>query len=312
MAITHPPRSGFENRSGRYPAILSSFVIHLAFLLLLACWAYVAGQPADRQTLSVAYVSAQEQLLASVETFELAVEESVSEQKDSPAQSLRLDVQVEPLYTPPAVPATPTFLAALTSASLTSSLGSGQPVEEVLSQDPKAGASFFGAYAEGRRFVYVLDSSTSMVGDRWVYACGKLLESLNGLTEEQEFFVICFDERTTLLFNLAPADARYFSKSDDMLEKIKVWLYSRTLGNNTKPAMALQYALKCEPDAIFLLSDGELKDNSIAMLRQLNPARSERRQIPIHTIHLFSRLGMRSLQTIAADNSGTFTPVGFH
>ena len=74
MAITHPPRSGFENRSGRYPAILSSFVIHLAFLLLLACWAYVAGQPADRQTLSVAYVSAQEQLLASVETFELAVE----------------------------------------------------------------------------------------------------------------------------------------------------------------------------------------------------------------------------------------------
>jgi hypothetical protein len=45
------------------------------------------------------------------------------------------------------------------------------------------------------------------------------------------------------------------------------------------------------------------------MLRMLNRLSSEQRQIPIHTIHLFSADGRRTLQQIAMENGGTFTPV---
>ena len=75
------------------------------------------------------------------------------------------------------------------------------------------------------------------------------------------------------------------------------------------PAQAMQYALELNPDAIFLLSDGELQDNTVAVLRLLNPPGSERRQIPVHTVHLFSFQGRLTLQQIALENSGTFTSI---
>ena len=171
------------------------------------------------------------------------------------------------------------------------------------------GASFFGAYAEGKRFVYVLDSSRSMLGDRWEYACHQLIDSLTGLKEGQEFFIICFDLETTLLFNATPNQAQFYPADNEMVKKVRNWLRSRTLGRATKPAMALTFALNLNPDAIFLLSDGELQDNSQMMLRQMNGTQFERRQIPIHTVHLFSMQGRFTLQRIALENGGTFTPI---
>ncbi|MCA9160067.1 MAG: hypothetical protein KDA72_17155, partial [Planctomycetales bacterium] len=83
----------------------------------------------------------------------------------------------------------------------------------------------------------------------------------------------------------------------------------RTLGRATMPAEALQVALSLNPDAVFLLSDGELQDESLLMLRMINAPNSTTRQIPIHTISLFSGEGWWTLQQIAADSGGSFTPV---
>ncbi len=174
----------------------------------------------------------------------------------------------------------------------------------------KRGAAFFGAYAEGKKFIFVLDSSRSMLQeDRWTYACNQLIDSLNGLQPEQEFYVICFDVKASYLFNIPPSRAKFFSADDNTLARVKRWLRSHELGRATMPAEALQNALALEPDAIFLLSDGELQDNSIAMLRMINGFSTTYRQIPIHTVHLFSAEGRETLQLIARENSGTFTPV---
>jgi hypothetical protein len=67
--------------------------------------------------------------------------------------------------------------------------------------------------------------------------------------------------------------------------------------------------LELNPDAVFLLSDGELQDDSLLRLRVLNNRQGPSRQIPIHTIHLFSQEGRFTLQQIAVENGGSFTPV---
>ncbi len=201
----------------------------------------------------------------------------------------------------------------LESTSKTDGTGSGSSdsVANALSNAMnKRGAAFFGAYAEGKRFIFVLDSSRSMLqDDRWTYACNQLLDSLNGLQPEQEFYVICFDIQTTYLFNIPPTRAKFFKSDDSTLLRVKRWLRSHELGRATMPGQALQNALTLEPDAIFLLSDGELQDNSVAMLRMINGFSTNYRQIPIHTVHLFSDEGRETLQLIARENSGTFTPV---
>ncbi len=173
----------------------------------------------------------------------------------------------------------------------------------------KAGAKFFGSYAMGQKFVFVLDSSKSMTGDRWIYACQELLDSVSKLEPEQKFYVICFDDKTTCMFNAPMSRASFYVNSEETVKRLKRWLATRRLGPGTLPAPAMQMALKMQPDAIFLLSDGELRDNTLLMLREINGFSTERRQIPIHTVHLMSQDGRLTLQTIAMENAGTFTPV---
>jgi hypothetical protein len=75
------------------------------------------------------------------------------------------------------------------------------------------------------------------------------------------------------------------------------------------PASAISIAMEFRPDAIFLLSDGELRDNTIFMLRQTN--QNELGAItPIHCIHIFSSDGKETLQMLAQENGGTFTAIG--
>lgn len=294
----------FDRRAGNAVAFLTSFVFHIALLLILACWIFTAGKPSKGLMLSAEVGESVETTFDLVQEFELNPEVSdlVPEEASSPPE-VSIDVDIDTSFTPPNQNDTPGIAASLTSVAL-KSVSTG-----VIEQSRGRGANFFGAYAEGNRFVYVLDSSTSMRGDRWVYACNKLIDSLNGLKPGQEFFVICFDIQTSFLFNAKPTKENFLSTEGNAVQRVRQWLRSRTLGRSTMPAEALQFALRMNPDAIFLLSDGELKDNSLMLLRQINSAQSERRQIPVHTVHLFSMQGRLTLQTIAAENGGSFTPV---
>jgi hypothetical protein len=71
-------------------------------------------------------------------------------------------------------------------------------------------------------------------------------------------------------------------------------------------------ALILDPDAIFLLSDGELQDNTVSLLRVWNVDREDsygaHSKIPIHTISLGPPGGgQRMMKRIAEDNDGEFT-----
>ena len=297
---------GFEHRRGNALAFLSSLVFHVTLLLVLALCVYTAGKKSQGLLLSADIGESQATSLDMMQSFELSPPSAEPMTAELAEPDFKMDLDIDGLMEKPQGDDLPAVGATLTSLSV------GKVISELRAPSNGRGANFFGAYAEGNRFVYVLDSSRSMTGDRWTYACAQLIDSLNGLRKGQGFFVICFDMQTSFLFNTPPQQAKFFEVDKDTVVRVKNWLRSRTLGRATMPGQALQFALDMNPDAIFLLSDGELQDNSLMMLRMLNGFSSERRQIPVHTVHLFSLQGRQTLEMIALENSGSFTPIEAH
>lgn len=293
-------------------SVLVSCVVHTALFIMLAMLA-IASRPTSQHIVLQAAIAGGEEVAleyAEVPTIEPAAGElpvSIA----PPAQELDLNVNAQLAQSQQSINATLTSALAAMDKQIGSTAGvagrsSGAELGKSLS---KLGANFFGSYAQGERFVFVLDSSRSMTGDRWLYACQELMDSVTRLQPHQRFYVICFDERTTCMFNTPPSRATYHESDESTRRRLKSWLKTKSLGRGTFPAVAMSMALKMRPDAIFMLSDGELHDDTLVRLRTLNGFSSERRQIPVHTIHLMSLEGRATLETLAMENAGSFTPV---
>jgi hypothetical protein len=175
------------------------------------------------------------------------------------------------------------------------------------------GASFFGAKAYGNRFVFVIDSSSSMIGPRWEALRIELNRALRSLSEDQEFFVISFDYDAHPMFNTLPPKGKFLRPTKKNIQRVNRWIGSIDHRPSTQPASAVGMALRLNPDAIFLLSDGEIRDSTLFQLRTHNRSQDaegkERVTVPIHTLLLHSDVGFLTLKTIAEENDGVFTPV---
>lgn len=174
----------------------------------------------------------------------------------------------------------------------------------------RSGISYFGSRVMGKEFIFVVDGSGSMRGVRWNTAIQELMRSLNDLGSDTEFFIIFFDNSERPLFDHYPPTNAYLTNQGRTLQLVQEWIQNLQMGGGTQPSSALMMALEMNPDAIFLLSDGQIRDNSIAMLRMINrnPA-TGMPLIPIHTILLMSEQGHLPLQVIAEENGGHFRNV---
>ncbi len=289
---------------GSGAAFLTSLIFHVTLLLVLACWAFTAGGPSRGILFQASQSDSLETSFEITDEFSDEPEMSSVDAPEIPEPDVALDLDIDELLNQVDQPSDP-VPAALTSVKV-SDLAEG-----LKTRGKGRGASFFGAYAEGNRFVYVLDSSRSMSGDRWTYACNKLVDSIRSLSANQEFFVVCFDAQTAYIFNVRPEKAVYLQAKKDVSTRVRGWLRSRStqLGPSTMPAEALLFAIGMRPDAVFLLSDGELRDNSLLMLREMRRF-AVAPMPPIHSIHLFSPKGRATLELIAQESGGTFTHVG--
>lgn len=292
------------DRAGGIFSLLVSFVVHLGLLLVLAVWICLPGTAGHGLFLS-GDIAVSEEVELDLSASEPAepVEAVFSETVSPPEFAIDFNVDIDPESLE--ADAGKNHLAAIAASAK-----SFASVQNPLKTSHKKGAAFFGAYAEGARFVYVIDSSTSMTGERWLYACNQLIDSLQQLRPDQEFYVISFDIKPSFMFSRGANPGDYVRNDTKTIAKIRSWLKTKILGRGTRPARALEYALAMKPDAIFLLSDGELQDNTIMRLRMLNRPDSSQSQIPIHSVHLFSMEGRATLELIAFENGGTFTPVG--
>ncbi len=117
--------------------------------------------------------------------------------------------------------------------------------------------SFFGIEAQGHDFVYILDISGSMKGIRYVRAAAELVKSVNNLDSSQRFYVLLFSGSTTQMFsksNVLPSPIAATAQNKIQLAN---WLTEISPGGSTDPRQALSVALKMNPSAVFMLSDGE-------------------------------------------------------
>jgi hypothetical protein len=171
-------------------------------------------------------------------------------------------------------------------------------------------ASFFGIEARGNAFVYIVDCSNSMAGRRWERALYELQRSIEGLDSDQAFYVVFFDNRAHAMFGEKFDELKMRDANEANRLRFRRWMGSVKLGDWTRPLESMQFALSLEPDAIYLLSDGEFQDDTVGYLKVANPNREGRQQglesIPIHTVCFESPIGQEQLGTIARDSGGTF------
>ncbi len=159
-------------------------------------------------------------------------------------------------------------------------------------------ASFFGIAARGGTFVYVVDCSGSMTGDKMRAAADELIRSLTALDREKQFFIIFFNDNHRPMPADKPAKATEPNKRN-LIE----WVNHNALpGGGTDPRSAMLLALSLQPDAIWLLSDGLFDENACEVIRAANPGG----RVVVHTIAFFENIGEPVLKRIAEENRGIY------
>ena len=232
-----------------------------------------------------------------------------------PSESLSIDIPKVDLSSFLGVASTPVKGSNSSSDSIGGTVAStgGSSSESEVKAKPKSRVSFFGAEAYGNKFVFVIDSSGSMRGPRWQALGVELIRAIKSLSPDQEFFIISFDAVAHPMFGLDPPKGKFLNPTSKNITRVQNWIRSIQHGKNTLPSAAMGIAMNLKPDAIFLLSDGEIRDSTVDDLTVWNRKKGEdgytQTLIPIHTVLLHSQIGYATLERIAGENSGTFTPV---
>jgi hypothetical protein len=140
----------------------------------------------------------------------------------------------------------------------------------------------FGVEAEGANFAYVFDRSGSM--DGWPLAAAKaqLLASLGDLSEIHQFYIV-FYHHEPRVFSPGGTPGRLVFATPANKEAARQFVANIQADGGTDHVQALAAALRLAPDVVFLLTDGEEKDDlTEAELRYLD--RVNRRPAAIHVI----------------------------
>jgi hypothetical protein len=147
------------------------------------------------------------------------------------------------------LPRTATGMERLLAAS-----GSGPAAPPAASGGGTGATNFLGVEDQGRRFVYLIDSSSSMA-DYGAFRVAKmeLLASLERLNETQQFQVIFCNSETALKLD-AGRFGMFFGTDSQRLE-VRLQIAGIHTDAGTNHEKGLLAALDFNPDVIFFLSD---------------------------------------------------------
>lgn len=324
MSQGHAELSPRKMNLGSTISMLVSLVLHLSATLVLS-WIIISQNGSGTHGISIDGTQLDDSMDTELQEFEIATastKEQLHPLDQRPSDLPNAPVEASKPLEPVSVSRTQTptltstffqessIAAALAGASAEISGGGGGAAK---GSRNGTGANFFGARAYGNRFVFVIDSSSSMIGPRWEALRVELHRAVRSLSPDQEFFVISFDTTAHPMFNKLPPEGEFLKPTRENIAQLNYWVASIVHGNATMPASAIGIALRLEPDAIFLLSDGEITDATLAELRFYNRFQDSdgdiKVSVPIHTVLLYSDVGYLTLKTIADENDGVFTPV---
>ncbi len=163
------------------------------------------------------------------------------------------------------------------------------------------GADFMGSKAVGDSFVYIVDYSGSMgggPGSRLVHAKTELQKSIDRLDSDVKFYVFVFESISKGM----PAEGMVLATAANK-RKFVDWAIHVPGGGSTNPVDALADALRMQPDAIFLMTDGGF-DNPWAVHQALNTNWNNRTKV--NTIAFHDRSAAIDLEDIATQTGGTY------
>jgi hypothetical protein len=161
-------------------------------------------------------------------------------------------------------------------------------------------ASFFGIRERGLFFVYVVDSSGSMIDEaRMPRATMELRRSVMALQPPQRFEVIFYNHESN------PMPGGPTPRTADLQSKnlLLAWLRLIEPDGGTDPRVAVRQALGMKPDAVFLLSDGAFPQGTVEEITSMNT-----HKVPIHCVDLTGGMAGDHLKRIAAANGGRYVP----
>lgn len=158
-------------------------------------------------------------------------------------------------------------------------------------------AGFFGVKARGFKFVFVVDYSGSMRGEKLEVTKQELIRSVSALTPNMKFYIIFYDDQ----FEPMPANDLVAATPQGKTQYLQ-WASAVSGGGGTDPREAMNLALSLKPDAVFLLSDGGFPDSYADDIRAANPGA----KVQIHTIAFYDNHGEAVLQRIATENRGKY------
>ena len=161
------------------------------------------------------------------------------------------------------------------------------------------GNSFFGTASRGNKFVFIIDKSGSMGGDRLAAAKEELCRTLNGLKATNKFMVYFFSDNAESM----PARTMLSGTPENIRWAVK-WVRTRSVQGGTDPRQALHWCFKLRPDTVWLLTDGQFSDEGGV----LDTIATGNRQLKarINTVAFHVKDGADILQRIARENDGKY------
>ena len=162
----------------------------------------------------------------------------------------------------------------------------------------------FGLTGRGSRFVYVFDRSLSMKGAALAAAKRELLASLARLERTHQFQIIFYNEKPRMM-----QPQQMFFADESGQAQAASFVASIAAAGGTDHLLALQLALRLEPDVIFLLTDADqppLSNKQLSEIRRRNGATT------INVIEFKSGpTGSKGnfLQQLAEENRGQYKAV---
>ncbi|TWU24700.1 VWA domain-containing protein [Bythopirellula polymerisocia] len=307
--------SYYQKRSEKLPVWGTSFFIHLLAMLAFALFTFSINKQQVDFTLTLESdatieneIELQDIEIDPMEEIESDVNQLASEiQEASRVMASELSAEVA--------------IADLVSFSGSQEIGLGElsglsfgshgnGLSDMLPKAEKLKATFFETKIEGRRIVFVVDNSGGMRGGELETLVDELIKSVESLTTEQQFYVIFYSDMLYPLFY--PQPVQRFVPADDRFKKsLRQWLETVEFCLGNEVDKAIEAAQMIRPDAVYLLTDGDL-DSTRDQRRMAYLLNSQGRRFPIHTFGMGTGEKGRAadkLRQVAEANRGIFRAV---